>query len=292
MSYANLLLHVEDNLHSREATRVAIDLASRFEAYLTAIHIYIPGYHHYVPAGSYPVQPTSESVHRVETEARQLDDALREEFLQRADDARFDRTEWRFHQGEIGETHIAETLARYAKSADLVITHKHDVRDHASQTSYETPALIALASARPVLVLPHTDPDPLSARRLVIGWNGSIESVRAVTAALPIAQHAEKVELVEVNDGTGSGNESESEPTQSASEIQRYLAHHGAHAIYRRLYRGELSVSEALQSQVADSGADLLVIGVYGHSRLREMVFGGVTFELMRTMNIPTLLVG
>lgn len=290
MGYANLLLHAENSTHRRSMTRVALDLAARFESHLTAVHIQIPQYHDYVPAGSYPVRPSRETAAQVRAESQKIDDQLRQEFNDRAEDAGFSNITWRFHPGEPAETHLADTLVLYAQSADLVIMHKHEVLDRDSQTSYETPALVALESSRAVLVLPHTETDPLAVSRVMIGWNGSIESVRAVTAALPFARQAEHVELIDVRDG--SDDQSEVEEPAAAAEIRHYLAHHGVNAVYQPVCRGSLSVSEALQSQAAESGADLLVVGAYGHSRLRELMFGGVTFELIRTMNIPTVLVG
>ncbi|WP_111748428.1 universal stress protein [Salinisphaera orenii] len=296
MDYANLLLHVEHSIHRREVTRVGLDLADRFDSHLSAVHIHIPQYQDYVQTESNTDRTRAGTEKRVADEARELDDQLRHQFIERAGDfgdERLKRFDWRFHPGTPSDTQVASTLARYAVSADLVIMHKHDGRDRDTQTGYDTPALIAMESSRPVLVLPHTDPDPLEASRVIVGWNGSLESIRAVTATVPFTRQADSVELVDVRDGRHdpTADDETAEP-DDVREIRRFLEYHGGETIYRKLDRGDLSVAETLQSQAAESGADLLVMGAYGHSRLREFMLGGVTFELLRTMTIPTVLVG
>jgi nucleotide-binding universal stress UspA family protein len=287
MNYASVLLHIEDSSHRPALTDVALALCSEHDAFLTALHVYIPDYHSHLPRGGYPVAQSPESVQRAEAQAKQRDARFEADFDKRARRFPATQTEWRFHLGELAETHLAPTLALHAQCADLVIMGQHDGHDRYSQTTYDTPAVVALASARPVLVLPHNRHFQTVGRRIVLAWDASVEATRMTSAVLPMLARAESVDVVMVNEGKTMTPALGDAP---GADIALYLARHGVEVTVRQLERHGSSVAETLLSALSERDADLLCAGAYGHSRLREIAFGGVTFDLMRYMTVPTLI--
>jgi nucleotide-binding universal stress UspA family protein len=116
-----------------------------------------------------------------------------------------------------------------------------------------------------------------------IGWDGGQAAAHAMAAAIPILKKAEKVELLAV--GRGSGSE------KGLLDALRFLSLHGVKATERVVEQGSRTIGDVLLDAAARSGCDLLVAGGYGHSRLRESIFGGVTVHLVSHPNLPILMV-
>ena len=182
-------------------------------------------------------------------------------------------------------------LARYA---DLVVISQYNAKDKSLSVMRDFPAYVLLHSGRPVLIVPYAPMLPLlappaAARNVLISWNASKEASRAVTAALPLLQRAGQVHVA-IFDAQVHAAEHGEEP---GAELTHYLARHGVEARLHLLdgsgvRRGD--IGEALLSQAADLSADLLVMGAYGHSRLRETILGGVTRTILQSMTIPVLM--
>ncbi|MFG1345678.1 universal stress protein [Xanthobacter autotrophicus DSM 431] len=143
---------------------------------------------------------------------------------------------------------------------------------------------VLIESGRAVLVVPYVQTKPFTASRAVVAWDGSRASARALAEALPLLHRTKEVEIFRVVHHT------EEEDT-AGPEVARHLARHGIDAKVRRLpvSSGE-PIAAAILNEVSDQGADLVVMGGYGHSRLRELVMGGVTREILATMTVPVLM--
>ncbi|BAF87469.1 MULTISPECIES: universal stress protein [Azorhizobium] len=140
-------------------------------------------------------------------------------------------------------------------------------------------------SGRGVLVVPYVQKPPFSLSRVVVAWDGSRASARALAESLPLLHMADSRVIFSVR---RSENE---EATPNAADLERHLAHHGLSAELRHLTIGSgESISSAILNEVSDQGADLVVMGGYGHSRVRELVFGGVTRDILGSMTAPVLL--
>ena len=143
---------------------------------------------------------------------------------------------------------------------------------------------LVLTSGRPIIMFP-----PHGAvsrvRRVVVGWNARREAIRAVGDALPLLTRAEAVEVLVVDPQRHPGHGEE-----PGADIARHLARHGVQLEVRRLSSGGGDVGHILLSRAADFGADLLVMGAYGHSHLSEWMFGGVTRTVLREAGLPVLL--
>src|SRR5262249_31766833 len=167
-----------------------------------------------------------------------------------------------------------ELVSREARAAGLSIVGArhtgHSVRD------LSDPGVILLQTGRPVLVVPDTVA-PLRLRRVVVAWKDTRECRRAVRDAVTFLQQAEEVLLVGIDEG-----ESDSAANRALSGVAGYLLRHGIAATHEVWRQARGPVADELLRLVQDEKADLIVAGAYGHSRLGEWIFGGVTHELCR----------
>jgi nucleotide-binding universal stress UspA family protein len=139
-------------------------------------------------------------------------------------------------------------------------------------------------TGRPVLVVPYIQRAGLKLDRILLCWDGSHSAARAAADALPFLRRSKLVEVVTVA----------SEPAKSdempGADIAHHLARHGVKVELKRIVTAETDVASTILSHAADSSADFLVMGGYGHSRLREFVLGGMTREILAAMTVPTLM--
>src|SRR6266478_186692 len=180
--------------------------------------------------------------------------------------------------------YLSSEVGVHAYYADLVVIARPE---SASQTA-GPPGLaesLVLSSGRPIIVFPPRG-TVSQVRRILVAWNATRESIRAVADALPLLAKAEAVEVLVVDHRrhpAGHGQE-------PGADIARRLARHGAHVEVRRLSSGGKDVGRLLLSQAAAFGAYLLVMGAYGRSRLGEWMFGGVTRTVLREAGLPVLM--
>jgi len=176
------------------------------------------------------------------------------------------------------------SLAR-ARLADLVIAGQ-DPPAEAEQPSYAAPIEeLLLDSGRPLLLIPYYGSFPTCGDTILVGWTDTREAVRALHDAMPLLAAARSVTVLAVDpehDEPGTRDI----PT---ADVARHLARHGAKAIAAETVTGTISTADALLDYASDIGADLIVVGGYGHARVRELVIGGVTRSLLRHMTVPIL---
>ena len=147
------------------------------------------------------------------------------------------------------------------------------------------PEYVAMHGVRPVLVLPPVWPDVALPGPTIIGWNGSVQAIRAITAALPLLRQASSVTLALINPDT-VGNLHGDEP---GADMALYLTRHGI-KLEVVVERTRSSTADVLMGMARERGASMLVMGAFGHSRAREIVLGGVTRTLLATTPIPLLI--
>ncbi len=139
-------------------------------------------------------------------------------------------------------------------------------------------------SGRPMIMVPYIQKAAFKTDNVMICWDGSRTAARAVADAIPIIRKGGRVEIVIVANERGKQDEIE------GADIGQHLARHGLKVDVHRISGGNIDVGDALLSHAADSGADLMVMGGYGHSRLREFILGGVTRSIFESMTVPVLL--
>jgi nucleotide-binding universal stress UspA family protein len=138
-------------------------------------------------------------------------------------------------------------------------------------------------SGRPIVVVPYIQQRGLTLERVLACWDGSRTAARAIGDAMPFLERAKAVDIVIVT-------EERKFEEMTATNMCAHLARHGVAASVKRVTKGDIAIEDALLSYAADSGADFMVMGGYGHSRLREFILGGVTRGILASMTVPVLM--
>jgi nucleotide-binding universal stress UspA family protein len=175
-----------------------------------------------------------------------------------------------------------DQFARIARRFDLAIVPQAEPRGGTVEELIAEATLFE--SGRPVIVVPYIQKGPLKLDRVMVCWDGSRPAARAINDAMPLLEKAGKVEVVIVANERGKQDEIE------GADIGQHLARHGLKVDVKRIAGGHIDVAAALLSHVADSGTDFIVMGGYGHTRLREFVLGGVTHSILQSMTAPVLM--
>lgn len=204
-------------------------------------------------------------------ELRELAEGVEQRFWNRAG-SRLDGHAW---QAAIG----------YARFADLTVVSQSRDEPRDGLIGVGVAEEIVLSSGAPILLIPEESEIPELGKRILVGWNGSREATRAVHDSMAFLKGAEAVTLLTVDSGPVP-----TAPGVDGGDMVRHLSHHGIDASIRQsLVRGT-EVGDVILSRAADTGADMIVMGAYGHSRLRELVLGGATRRVMTRAKIPVLM--
>lgn len=194
-------------------------------------------------------------------------------------------TEWRVH-GDVRTAYdsIADGVIAEARSAELVIVSQALSGIDAPMLT-DVPASVTSESGRPTLIIPHGWEPRQFGIDIAIAWNDSREAARAVFDALPLLARAKAVRLITVGEpADGEGDE------VASAEVAATLARHGINVTVEIVSAGGQHLGKALIDKVKADGADLLVMGAYGHSRMREFILGGATRDVLREMTVPVLM--
>ena len=168
-----------------------------------------------------------------------------------------------------------------AKLHDLTVTGV----DHSIYLSERKVAEhVLFDSGRPAVIVPNRYAEPFACQRVMIAWDHSRTAARALHDSLPFLRLAEEVKLVAV------GGEKRFQTSPDPATIETALAQKGLNARFEQIHLGEASIGQALQGHALQCGADLLVMGAYGHSRLREFILGGATREVLDDPQLPVLM--
>lgn len=186
-------------------------------------------------------------------------------------------SEWRAVESFSGDSAVAARAA--ARTADLVVASEADPKEMTHSADLDA---LLYDTGRPVLLVPLAGMKEGPFTKVLVAWSGTREAARAAFDALPFIMEADETIVVTVDAGE--------ELSSSASQLAAALARHGAHVSVSALKSNGHSVADVIASQVALSGADLLVMGAYGHSRLREFLFGGVTRSVLEHMPVATFM--
>jgi nucleotide-binding universal stress UspA family protein len=192
-------------------------------------------------------------------------------------------------EGQLVEAFEEDGAIQWARYADLVLVGQYNPDGSASPRLSHLGEHIAMSSGAPVLVLPYAGQFQSVGQHVLVAWNGSTQSARAVRQALPLLQRAAKVDIVVFS----SASDKVADLDFDESQLVAYLARHRVQASVARRPRNEEStadVGDLLLSMAADIDADLLVMGCYGHTRFRETLFGGVTRTVLRSMTVPVFM--
>jgi nucleotide-binding universal stress UspA family protein len=172
-------------------------------------------------------------------------------------------------------------VARVARNFDMTIAVQPEGPDQGASGAMIEGVLFH--SGRPLLILPYIHRGPAKLGRAIVAWDGGAAAARALSCAMPLLKRAGRVEVVTMVNGHRATSD------LPGFDVTRNLARHGIQAELKTLPRGE-DVGALILSYAADENADLLVMGGYGHSRLREFVLGGATRTILSSMTLPVLM--
>jgi len=175
-----------------------------------------------------------------------------------------------------------EQFARIARRFDLAVVGQAEPESSAVEEVIAEATLFG--SGRPMIVVPYIQKAPLKLDNVMVCWDGSRPAARAIADAMPLLVKAGRVEIAIITNERGKEDQIE------GTDMGQHLARHGLKVDVHRIAGGNIDVADALLSHAADSGADFIVMGGFGHSRLREFVLGGVTHSILRAMTAPVLM--
>jgi nucleotide-binding universal stress UspA family protein len=174
----------------------------------------------------------------------------------------------------------ASALGAAARLYDLTVVQQPDADTYDSRTATE----ILFQAGGPVLFVPYIFRGACSAKRIGICWDGSRAAARALRDAKPFLSQAEALVTISINEARVASTEA------SAQQLSKHLARAGFATALVELTAEHSEIQPCVPSLAADESLDMLVMGAYGHSRLQEGIFGGVSREMLKTMTIPTLM--
>lgn len=276
MAFHDILVHLDRTAHSETRLAVAALLAARHGAGLIGLRI--EAHPHIPQALRGGIRP---SALEAQAEALAADTARIEAGFRATAATHGLPVEWWCDSCE-SEWAIGRVVER-ARHASLIVVgqqaHDHEEELPGGDLLHQ----LLLSSGRPVLVVPETEPAPEApGRRVTVAWNGTREAARALADAMPILAKAEAVQVIAVGEPP--------EGFDSLTEIGRHLARHKIAAQVRQVRATDHDVGAAILASAAEFDADLVVMGGYGHSRMREVVLGGATRHTLRHALLPILM--
>lgn len=277
MAYKDILAPVITLEADESALTAAAEIAHAFETRATALIVAV----HVASAFADQERPFSEVLADVARGTRNAAALERTKIV--------DWLEAAVHNFEVRDLTIEaavdqnEVLA-HARVTDLVVMARAETHAHARRALIEH---VLFEAGRPLLLVPSAPRKPRSWKRALIGWNAKAQSMRAVSAALPLLQRAEAVAVATVDalpSRSGHGQ-------APGRELAAYLARHGVQVEVRNLDSMGRTEARALLDEAEGFGAEVMVMGAYGRSRATEFIFGGVTRELLLGSPLPVLMV-
>lgn len=277
MPYKTVLAHLTSEHNSGPIVECACAIGGLFGAHVVALYVF-PAFRLTPPV------PVPLSAEVAGTLRRKIsDESARIKSIAQAQLASLSTPtlvpEWRAITTE--RRPVADIVVELARSADLVIAGQSDP-DSELADLLDCADQIAIGAGRPVLVLPFGGRLRAPPRSVAIAWNGSRESARAAFDAVPLLKLAEAVEIVSISD-----EKVVPEGGMACADIAAALARHGVKPKISLHSPRSMNTADDLRDRVRSTGADLLVMGAYGHSRLSEFVFGGVTRKMLHDMPFP-----
>lgn len=270
------MLVVIDLAGERNSARLAVDLAGKLGAHLTGLAL---AYDPITPAYSMAAPiPTDFMV------------SAREQAVEDAKTAGSGFEEIARVAGLSVETRVSDVMVGdgfggivdSCKLSDLVVIGQDNPDQREPLRDVLTEAVMFQADV-PTLLVPHSGPAEFTPDHAVIAWNGGTTAARAVRSALPLLAKSKKVTVVVVEGGR--------KRTEIAgADLAAYLARHDLNVTVRTISRAPSGIGQTILDFASDEGADWIVMGAYGHSRLREFILGGTTARILKSMTLPVLM--
>jgi len=278
MTYKTIVVSLNNVSRSDALLAASMAIAAKHDAHLIGLYV-IPAVRVY-PEMSMHAAPAVMDAYKVFFEEHA---AASEKAFKSAARKNGIETEWR--KAEISSPNIADGVIEHGLQADLIIASQEneDANDGVEPDFCER---IVMESGRPVLLIPKDGEFTDIGENIIVGWNATREAARAVFDAIPLLEQSQATRLIWVDPQITrqkAGN-------LPGSEMAVTLARHGINSTAEAMPTDRIGQGDALLNRAADLGADLIVMGAYGHSRMREFVFGGATRTVLDHMTVPVLM--
>jgi len=261
---------------ARDAARdYAISVATAFGAHIAAVGF---AYEPVLPAVDMGSAVPFEMIDAMREENKQAATAAIAQFEEAARLAAVSAESRVIEASMSGATRVFGSIAR---SFDLSVVGQADPNPLRDDLMVEG---ALFDSGRPILVVPYIQRTGLKLDRVMVCWDGSRNAARAINDAMPFLSRAKAVDVVTISTGKDRSGEIK------GVDIAQHLARHGLNVELRAISAGDVDVANVILSDAADQDADFIVMGGYGHSRLREFVLGGATRGILASMTVPTLM--
>jgi len=261
MGYKTILVHCDASRGTAGRLGIAVDLADHFAGHVVGLHVrqafQAPAF---TDAG-----PAMDSLYRTYETTMRAEEAMATAAFRDAVGNQGISSEWRVADG-----YVDEILAAEARVADLVIVGQAEPDSPPTATPDDLAEDIAMAAECPVLIVPYIGAAKPPGKTVMLCWNDSREAKHAAVGALPLLAAADKVIVLIIDPKASRGRE------EPGADVAVWLARHGVKVTVQR-------------DSAADHDIDLIVMGIYGHSRMRERVLGGASRTLLASMTAPLL---
>lgn len=275
--YKTIVVHVDGDTQLARRAAIAARLAEAFDAHLVgSVATGVSRDDFFATEGSVVLPPLEQDFTRMVEQARAMLEPFAEQMRRHLVGS------W---EGRVVEEDAREALVLQSRYADLLVLGAEAPAGRRPRLAAGLPEYLALHGVRPVLVVPRDHPDDDLAGTIVVGWDAGMEATRAIGAALPLLQRARSVLVALINPEDAASHHGE----RPGTDLATYLARHGV-PIEVANERSEAGIAPALLGLAREAGANLLVTGIYGHSRYREWIAGGVSRDLLHDVRVPLLL--
>lgn len=271
----NVVVNLTLGLDHDPALEYALSIGALFEAHVTGMaFVYDP-----VIAPSIMDGISAGWIESQRTESKRIAQAVVDRFEEGARRAGI-AGEHRLVEATLGGA--TNLFGRIARRFDLAVVGQREPDRMAPEDLFVEGALFE--SGRPVIVVPYIQKTGIKLDRVIVCWDGSRTAARAMGDALPFLHRAKAIDVIIVANNRSKGNEI------PGADVGHHLARHGLNVEVKRIVAEDVDVPNTILSYAADSSADIMVMGGYGHSRLREFVLGGATRGILGSMTVPTLM--
>lgn len=275
MTYRTILVHIDDHASCEPRLSAAIRLALAFRAELVGIYL-VPGTE-MSPSAAAMLRP--DVVERRLGEYGEAQHGAEAAFRARTAAAGLAAIDWRAPAGSPVDAAVA-----HARCTDLFILGQHNPA--AASFSETLVSGVLLSSGRPTLVIPYIGAQATLGENMLVAWDGGREASRAIGDALPLLTRAARVDVIAVD----ADVDAELDDRLAGARLAAWLRRHDVAIDVVHQEAQDIGIGEWLLSRAADFGSDVIVMGGYGHTRMRELVLGGVTRTMLRSMTVPVFM--
>lgn len=270
----NILIHLDASKQCATRLEAAIALATKHSAHLTGLYVVThPEIPPFIQAGI-----SAEIIDDQINSAIEEGKKVLEDFEKTVSAAGLEL------ESRLVEGTVVDALTDHGRYFDLLVVGQYDPEDEGLFAIDEMPDRLIMSAGRPVLVVPYAGHFTTVGEHVILSWDASRQATRAVNDGMNILEAADKVDVLSINPkNNGLGD-------APGADICLHMARHGVNATAQHISTTDMNAADMLLSRAADSSADLIVMGAYGHARWREIALGGFTRHMLEHMTVPVLM--